>query len=164
MRASIVPVLLVLVPSICSAGIQVTAECDALKGTKIDYGMHPLEHWRAADNPTSDPTGGNHFAGPYDTDIAGRSIFVIYEVGETFTIRLLSHARSSGRDLMLIAHTGEVITALDPHPGRNGSVTLYSLYPHLGVLFASQHHFDIEGSEASEAMLSAMCTFRYGPK
>lgn len=161
MRAAIVTVVLVLVPSVCpAANIQVTAECDALRGTGLDYGVRPAERATSADSAAL----ANHFAGPFDTDVPGRNIFVIYESGETFTIRLLSRTRSAGRDLMLIAHTGEVITALDPHPGRNGSVTLYSLYPHLGVVFASQHHLDMEGREASEVMLSAKCTFRFGPK
>lgn len=158
MRTGIVTVLLVLAPSVCSAAnVQITAECDALKGTRLDYGVRPAERGKSADVATV----ANHFAGPYDTDIVGRNVFVVYESGETFTIRLLSRTRSAGRDLMLIAHTGELITALDPHPGRNGSVTLYSLYPYLGVVFVSQHYLDIEGREASQAMLSAKCTFRF---
>lgn len=159
MRAGIVTVLLGFLPSVCpAANIQVTAECDALKGTGLDYGARPAELAPSAVNAAV----ANHLPSPYETDIPGRNIFVIYESGETFTIRLLSHKRSAGRDLMLIAHTGEVITALDPHPGRNGSITLYSLYPYLGVVFASQHHLDIEGRKASEVMLSARCTFRFG--
>ena len=161
MRAGIVTVLLGLVPSVCSAAsIQVTAECDALKGTGLGYGARPAERATSADNATV----ASQLISPYETDIPGRNIFVIYESGETFTIRLLSRARTAGRDLMLIAHTGEVITALDVHPGRNGSITLYSLYPYLGVVFASQHNLDLEGRKASEAMLSAKCTFRFGPR
>lgn len=159
MRAGIVTVLLGLAASVCSAAnVQVTAECDALRGTGLDYGARPAGPAASAVNAAV----ASHLPSPYETDIPGRNIFVIYESGETFTIRLLSHTRSAGRDLMLIAHTGEVITALDPHPGRNGSITLYSLYPYLGVVFASQHHLDIEGRKASEAMLSAKCTFRFG--
>lgn len=158
MRAGIVTVLLGLVSSVCSAAsIQVTAECDALRGTGLDY-------TRTAERATSadDATVANHAASPSETDIPGRNIFVIYESGETFTIRLLSRTRTAGRDLMLIAHTGELITALDVHPGRNGSITMYSLYPYLGVVFASQHRLDIEGRKASAAMLSGKCTFRFG--
>lgn len=68
------------------------------------------------------------------------------------------------RDVPVIAYSPIVITAMDAHPGKNGAVALYSLYPKLGVMFVAQHYLDINAADAVQSAFVAKCEFAWsGP-
>ena len=66
-----------------------------------------------------------------------------------------------GRVIPMLSSSREVITAVDSHPGRNGSVLLYLFYPQLGALFMAQHYLDVQGENVRQVTLFAKCEFKW---
>jgi hypothetical protein len=140
MRATVGSVLL-LIPLVCSAEQQIRITCGTLKGTSQRY--------------------TNHLSKPYSDHFAGKPVFALGE--STITLTWKESAPEPPREIPLTSRSPAVITAIDAHPGRNGAVTVYSLFPKQGLVFVAQHYLNVTGEEATQSMFSAKCEFAAGP-
>ena len=137
---TIVGGILLLVPLLCFAEPQILVTCETLKGTGQHY--------------------NDDLSETYPDRLAGKPVFAVNT--HTITLTWKELATEPPRELPLLSRSPTVITALDAHPGRNGAVTLYSLYPGLGIVFMAQHYLNATGKEASQSMFSAKCEFAAG--
>ena len=166
-----------LAPLVCTAEPLVTISCDSPKETTQEYGVRMSD--RATDTPGHEPQ--NHLTAPEQDGYNARPTFVLDSNRKKLTMlwaesagekemrglsKRLGHdwKPDPAREIRVIDVSSDVITALDAHPGRNGIVALYSLYPKLGVLFLSQHYTYADGRNASQQAFFAKCEFSWSGK
>jgi hypothetical protein len=170
--------ILALVPLACSADPLVTITCAQPKGLSQYYGIAARDREKAAsehkqpENHLSEPDKDGFNAKPtFIVDSNRKKLTLLWaeSAGET---ALRQWSKNLGtqwdpdpaRDLAVIAYSPLVITAMDAHPGPNGSVDLYSFYPKLGIVYMARHYLDIMGAEATQSAFSAKCEFTWSGK
>ncbi len=175
MRTVLVGVAL-LAPLVCSAEPLITINCEAPKGVSQDYGVPGAERVRAATEHKPQPA--DHFTGPYQDGFTAKPTFIVDSSRKKLTLlwaesagekalcelsKQLGHKwePDPAREVRVIAHSPEFITAIDAHAGRNEGAVLYSFYPKLGVVFVAQHYLDINGSDAAQSAFFAKCEFSW---
>lgn len=155
MKKAVLLLATALIGGPCVAGPLVTIRCDPPKGTSQTFGVTAAEKVQAVGGK-SQPA--NHLSSAMD-GMNASPIFIVDEDGKRLTLIWSSTADEAAREIQVLNASPLVITALDSHPGFNGTVSLYSFYPKLGALFVSQHYLDISGGSAQQAAFFAKCDF-----
>jgi hypothetical protein len=149
---------------VCLASPILTAQCDSPRGVRQEYGISASELMASA---PARPLPKPHFSGPTPDGFNAKPVFVIDPNRNTLSLSWVSNrgpniSPESPREIPVAYYSSEVIVAIDSHPGRNGSVSVYSFYPKLGVLFESMEYLDIQGTDASQSAFFAKCEFSWG--
>jgi len=146
-------------PLICSAEPLVTITCDPPQGVLQRYGVTDEDRIK-----TTHGVPAPHLIPPEPDGYKGKPIFIIDSNKQKLTTLWADLPKDEAREVPIINYSPLQITALDAHPGPNGVVILYTLYPKLGILLWAMQYTSPLTDAADQAIYFAKCEYSWSGK
>jgi len=148
--------LMLFAPALCLADPLVTVTCDPPKGVSQHYGVTDEDRMKTAHGVPaphllpSEPDGYGH-----------KPIFIIDSDKKKLTTLWADLPDEKAREVPIIRYSPLQITAIDAHPGPNGTIIVYTLYPKLGILLWTMQYTPPLTDGASQSIFFSKCEFAW---